>query len=165
MDQIETRRQARRRGATVIVIAAAGFLVGCFLPYYRFPASFPASVSANMNVSLYRLQTAVSDTASTFLPRIGGVVFLFGGVIVVAWLAILGLVNDSDWTFGALAGATAIWSIEWIAVLLRTIGLATTPQIGYWLVLVSASVGLVGAILVVASSRPRLGSPAKTITD
>jgi hypothetical protein len=161
MEQSESRRQTRRRGATVIVIAAAGFLMGCFLPYYR----LPASASANVNVSLYRLQTVVSDTASTFLPRIGGVISLFGGVIVVAWLAILGLVNDSDWTFGALAGATAIWSIEWIAALLRTTGLATTPQIGYWLVLVSASVGLVGAILVVASSRPRLGSPGKTITD
>ena len=90
---------------------------------------------------------------------------MFGLVIMVAWLAILGLVNDSDWTFGALAGATAVWSIAWIATSLRTIGLATTPQIGYWLVLVSACVALVGAILVVASSRPRVASPAKAVTD
>ena len=153
--------ESRRRSATVILIAAAGFLVGSFLPYYRFEASF----LANENVSLYRLQTVVSDTASTIVPRIGGVIYLFGLVIIVAWLAILGLVNDSDWTFGALAGATAVWSIAWIATSLRTIGLATTPQIGYWLVLVSACVALVGAILVVVSSRPRVASPAKAVTD
>jgi len=161
MDQIESRRQARGRSATVILIAAAGFLVGSFLPYYR----FEASVLANENVSLSRLQAVVSDTASTIVPSIGGVIYLFGLVIMVAWLAILGLVNDSDWTFGALAGATAVWSIAWIATSLRTIGLATTPQIGYWLVLVSACVALVGAILVVASSRPRVASPAKAVTD
>jgi hypothetical protein len=161
MDQIEPRRQARRRCATVIVVAAGGFLVGCFLPYYR----LESSLSADANVSLYRLQTAISDTASTFLPRIGGVIYLFGLVIIVLWLAILGLVKDSDWTFGALAGATAVWSLAWIAAALRTIGLATTPQIGYWLVLVSAGVGLVGAILAVASSRSRRGSPVKTVTD
>jgi hypothetical protein len=155
MSQIESRR----RSATVILIAAAGILVGCFLPYYR----FEAPLSANENVSLYRLQAA--DTASTIVPRIGGVIYLFGLVIIVAWLAILGLVNDSDWTFGALAGATAVWSIAWIATSLRTIGLATTPQIGYWLVLVSACVALVGAILVVVSSRPRVPSPAKAVTD
>ena len=101
MDQIESRRQARRRCATVIIIAAAGFLVGCFLPYYYRPASFGA---ANLKVSLYHLETPLSDTGSTFLPRIGGVIYLFGLVIIVAWVAILGLVNDSDWTFGALAG-------------------------------------------------------------
>jgi hypothetical protein len=162
MDQIESRRQARRRGATVIIIAAAGFLVGCFLPYYYWPASFGA---ANLKVSLYHLETPLSDTGSTFLPRIGGVIYLFGLVIIVAWVAILGLVNDSDWTFGALAGATAVWSIAWIATSLRTIGLATTPQIGYWLVLVSACVALVGAILVVVSSRPRVASHAKAVTD
>ena|SRR6266576_1107821 len=162
MDQIDSRRQARRRGATVIIIADAGFLVGCFLPYYYWPATFGA---ANENVSLYRLQAVVPDTASTIVPSIGGVIYLFGLVIIVAWLAILGLVNDSDWTSGALAGATAVWSIAWIATSLRTIGLATTPQIGYWLVLVSASVGLVGAVLVVVSSRSRLGSPVKTAID
>jgi hypothetical protein len=165
MDQFESQRQARRRGATVIIIAAAGFLVGCFLPYYRPDYQPAASAPANLNVSLYRLETLVADTGSPVVPRIGGLIALFGGVIIVAWLAIQGLANDSDWTFGALAGAAAVWSIAWIAALLRATGFGITPQIGWWLVLVCASVGLVGGILVAASTRSRLESPVNTVTD
>ena len=63
----------------------------------------------------------------------GGFLLLFGGPVVLAWIAIAA-VRGSRWTRPALAAATVVWSLTWIGVLLGVsrLALGVARDVGWW---------------------------------
>ena len=87
----------------------------------------------------------------------GAILFLFGGVATVAFVAIVGLARSKRdaGPVQFLAGAVAAWSLTWIGYLLqsanlreRTIPGTLTLEMGFWLQAVSIGVAVIGTILV-----------------
>jgi hypothetical protein len=52
-----------------------------------------------------------------------------------------------------LAGAAAAWSVTWIGVVLAQSGLLDNYRVGYWSVLVSLGVVIVGTIVIGVSAK------------
>ena len=150
MASAETHR-SHRRGSTlgyaIVLLGAALFVTGCFLPYEGFIT--PASRTA----SLYeRLISGPSGGGSD----LGAFLYLFGGVAIVAAVALVTLVRG-EWRTGLpsfLMGAVAAWSLTWIGTLI-TIGTFTgvSLEVGFWLQALGIGVAIIGAILVAARRR------------
>jgi hypothetical protein len=147
MDEASSSGQSSRLGATIVLVGAAGFVLSCFFPYYRV-----SSLTPQLTVSLYRLEVVI-PAGATLASHVGGVMLLFGGVAVVTWMAVRELQGTAAWTAGALAAVTAVWSLEWIGALLRLTVLSVSFAVGYWLILTSVGLAVVGSILVILSSR------------
>ena len=131
-------------GYVIVLLGAALFVTGCFLPYYRFPGGH--------SLSLYD-QLSLSQDGGLELSAI---LFLFGGVATVVVVAIAGLTRGERQSGrGFLAGAVSAWSLTWIGSLLRTASLreTTIPEglslaSGIWLQAVGIGVTVIGTILV-----------------
>ena len=133
------RRGARLIGYVVVLVGAAAFVVGCFLPYLQYRQPGIGSVS------LYRLYSVTLGGEGT---SVGGALVLFAGTATLAWVAVAGLRGGEDWTRRALAAVVVAWSLTWIGSLLNHSQFGVPRVAGYWILLLSVLVVLVGTILV-----------------
>ena len=133
------RRGARSTGYLVVLVGALAFVVGCFLPYFDYRQSAVGSVS------LYRLYTNSIGGQKTI---VGGALVLFAGVATLAWVAIAGLRGSENWTRRALAAVVVAWSLTWIGALLTHAQFGVDRLAGYWVLLLSVLLVLIGTILV-----------------
>ena len=154
MEQGSAAGTASRPGYVVVLVGSAAFVASCFLPYYD-PATLPMPLRS---VSLFRLMTSFRESE---LATIGGFINLFAGVKIVAWVSIAGR-RGLRWAPTALLAVSAVWSINWIGVLLNVSGFVVrSPLVGYRLILVSIGVVVTGAIVVWISSHANIfGSPS-----
>jgi hypothetical protein len=146
---VHERRSERSRptGYLVVLIGAVGFVVCCFLPYLNYQ-SLPSQPGPP---SLYRL---IMLTSRTLAERAGGFAYLFAGVATLAWVAIAGIRGTRPWTPFALAAVTTAWSLTWIGTFIHQTSIVGPKEPGYWGLLVSIGVVVVGTVVVWVSSRP-----------
>jgi hypothetical protein len=139
--------RSRPAGYVVVLLGALGFVVSCFLPYldYRFLPSQPGPPS------LYRVIMLSSRTPA---EHAGGFAYLFAGVATVAAVAIAGIRGTRPWTPFALTAVTTAWSLTWIGTFIHQASIVGPKEPGYWGLLVSIVVVVVGTVVVWVSSRP-----------
>jgi hypothetical protein len=96
-------------------------------------------------ISLYQAETSGPAGGS----NLGAVLYLFGGVVPIAAIAMFGLARGGRRTGLplVLSGAIAAWSLTWIGILIRLGTFGTSLDIGFWLQAVSIGVALIGTIL------------------
>jgi Na+/proline symporter len=86
---------------------------------------------------------------------VGGLLLLFGGTATVAWVALAGLrhgQHERRQTTSILLAVTVTWSLSWIGILASVSG-PFGHELGYWSMLVSVGVVIVGTIFVWVSAR------------
>lgn len=151
-DRIAKGRSTRPRwgiGYLVVLAGAAGFVASCFVPYYGGGVFGPDSET----VSLYQQGSLGSDSLGWYL---GSLLFLFGGVATVAFLAIAGVTRRGPRTAASMLAATVVaWSLTWTGLMMReaTFGLGITLEWGFWVQALSVGVVVIGTIVVVATAR------------
>ena len=87
--------------------------------------------------------------------RLGSLLFLFGGVATVAFLAIAGMTRRGPHTAAAMLAATVVaWSLTWTGIMIReaTLGLGITLEWGFWVQALSVGVVVIGTVVVVATA-------------
>ncbi len=159
-DRIANGRSTRPRlkiGYLVVLAGAGGFLTSCFVPYYG--GGFgPGSET----VSLYQQGTLGGDSLGW---DIGSLLFLFGGVATVSFLAIAGVTRRRPRTAASMLAATVVaWSLTWTGLMIREAtfgGLGITLEWGFWLQALSVSVVVIGTVVVVATARAGAHSEAR----
>jgi hypothetical protein len=138
----------------VVVLGAALFVTSCFLPYTGFIVlPDPADQTTT---SLYQQVTFIPNGRGSDL---GALLYLFGGVVPVAGVAVMALVRGERRPLlpAVLVGAVAAWSLTWVGVLLR-LGtfLGGSLEVGFWLQAASIGVAVIGTILVGFGRRPSM---------
>ena len=93
-------------------------------------------------------------TSRTLAERAGGFAYLFAGVATVAWVAIAGIRGTRPWIPFALTAVTTAWSLTWIGTFIHQTSIVGPKEPGYWGLLVSIGVVVVGTVVVWVSSRP-----------
>jgi hypothetical protein len=137
-------------GYGVVLVGVVGFVAGCFLPY--FDPDYPGAPVPIRGVSIFQLQTV----ARSGVEYIGAILNLFAGVATFGSLALLGALRHAAWTTVALVAASAVWSLTWIGSLVGVMGTFEGFEgTGYWVMLASVGGVIVGAIIVLVSSRKR----------
>jgi hypothetical protein len=123
------------------------------LPYSSFG---PAEGSSGSTTSYYEVVTLSRGT----LPQyVGGLLFLLGGAATVAWVAFTGLrhgQHERRRMPSVLMAVTVVWSSVWIGLLGSVVSagfLGFGYEVGYWSMLVSVCVVIVGTIVVWVSAR------------
>lgn len=113
----QTQARRLRLGYAIVLLGAAGFVVGSFLPYLDLPHPEPPSGSRSLpERTLYRDHVL---SPVRFAGHLGGLLSLFGGVAVIATISMLRFRGAaSRWAPGALAVAIMVWSLPWIGWLL-----------------------------------------------
>ena len=104
----------RALGYVIVLVGVAGFVLGCFLPYTSFRSAHSTS---EVSISYYRSFTAGKETPQ----YVAGLLWLFGGAGIVAWIAVAGLRLGHHARRQApsnLVAATLVWSLPWIGALL-----------------------------------------------
>jgi len=138
-------------GYLVVLIGVVAFVLSCFLPYRGFWGSEGSLFGPTP--SFYRVVTTGLGT----LQSVGGLLFLFGGAATVAWVALAGLrhgQHERRRTPSILVAVTVAWSSAWIGVLVSQSGVSgVVYRVGYWTMLVSVGVVVVGTLLVWVSGR------------
>jgi hypothetical protein len=130
-------------GYVIVLVGIAGFVLSCFLPY--------AQVVDRLSMSYYELVTRRQLT----VQYLGGLLFLFGGAATVAFVALAGLKHgrhERQRMPAILAAATGAWSSAWIGWLVSVSG-GSGYEVGYWTMLVSVGVVVVGMTFVWVSGR------------
>ena len=91
----------------------------------------------------------------------GGFLFLFGGVATIALIAMAGI-RGYGWTRLVLAGATVVWSLTWIGMLLAQRSIPNAGRgVGWWVLLLGVAVVVIGTIVTwISESRAEGVSPA-----
>lgn len=145
------RRGSRSAGYVIVLLGAATFLVGCFLPYWGVSLT-------SASLSLYRLIVPQGLGAA---GTVGGFLFLFGGVATIALIAMAGI-RGYGWTRLVLAGATVVWSLTWIGMLLAQRSIPNAGRgVGWWVLLLGVAVVVIGTIVTwISESRAEGVSPA-----
>jgi hypothetical protein len=133
-------------GYVIVLVGVAGFVLSCFLPY--------TSLGDEPSISYYQLVTLRRPT----LQYMGGLLFLFGGAATVAWVALAGLrhgQHERRRKPSILIAVTLAWCSIWIGLLVNvSAGLVGVGyEAGYWSMLVSVGVVIVGTIVVWVSAR------------
>src|SRR5207249_1269732 len=73
----------------------------------------------------YSLYQLTGQPPGNLVAHIGGILWLFTGILTIASISILGLRNPPyRWTSASLAAAVIVWSSYWIGTLLRTSAVA-----------------------------------------
>ena len=149
-------------GYVIVLVGVAAFVLGCFLPYRGFWG--PERSSFGPTPSFYRVVTMGLGT----LQYVGGLLFLFGGAATVAWVALAGLrhgEHEPRRTPSILVAVTMAWSSAWIGVLVsQSRGVAgVVYRVGYWSMLVSVGVVIVGTIVVWVSARYTAHEPSSAV--
>jgi hypothetical protein len=134
-------------GYVVVLIGVVGFVVSCFLPYAE------VGTPAGYSISLYRLLT-LGDSP---LAAAGSLLSVFAGAATIALISLAALKKPRDWVFPALAAASIVWSLTLIGLLLSALAFYSSQSVGYWLIVVSIAVVILGTILVGLSVRARHG--------
>ncbi len=145
-----------RIGYAVALLGAAAFVVGCFLPFFH--------VDTGFGIQRYSLWSGTIREG--FLGQVGRPLSLFGGVFLIAVIAILGMRGQGSGSpRTAIAAAVAVWSLSWVGHLL--ISAREAKEIGYWVVLLSFAVVTAGVIVVALSARAgsRYRNPAAAGDD
>ena len=81
-------------GYLVGLVGAVGWVVGCFLPLYDI------TEFAGLTISFYRQIRSARPG-----PRLGGLLYLFGGIAAIGVISIFGVLRKSSLTGVLLAGA------------------------------------------------------------
>jgi hypothetical protein len=148
MQQVDAQRSESPVPAValmIVLLGAAGFVATSFLPLEQF------KFGLTVTYSLYQL---TGQPPGNLVAHIGGILWLFTGVLTIASISILGLRNPPyRWTSASLAAAVIVWSTYWIGTLLRTSAVAPSLAVGYWLVLFSIGVVVIGTVMVVMAAR------------
>jgi hypothetical protein len=139
-------------GYLVVLIGVVGFVLSCFLPYTQ--------LSGQPSITYYRLLTMGRGT----IQYVGGLLFLFGGAATVAWVALAGLrhgQHERRRTPSILVAVTVAWASASIGLLVSVWGgfAGAAYRVGYWSMLVSAGVVIVGTIVVWVSARRTAHEP------
>ena len=140
MEQGPAAGSGSSRGYVVALIGALSFVASCFLPYY----DIEGPVMRDGTLSLFRTMTFREGA----LGIAGGYLTLFGGVATVAWISLAGLQGHGRWAPPALLAGSIAWSPMWIGSLLGLPSFLGPVRFGYWLLLLSIGIVLVGAIAV-----------------
>jgi hypothetical protein len=142
-------------GYLVVLVGVAGWAVGCFLPLYHVPELDDARLTLFRQVSF-----------GSFGARVGGILYLFGGISAMGVISILGVLRVRSWTGVLLAGAVTTWFLVSIGVLI-SIGsnlggftIDASLGIGYWCCWASVIVVVAGTVIVwFAASREHVAEP------
>jgi hypothetical protein len=155
------KRRPPRGGYGLILLGVAFWVAGCFNALYC------AGSLCQMRTTLYR-QIAFGS----IWTRVGGVVYLFGGIIAVVVISILGVLRIRRWATVLLAGAVLTWSLASIGLLISVAGAVggfnpgaslggAILGVGYWSCCASVIFIALGTVAVLVDS-PR---PKDTETD
>ena len=142
---MDRRRRAGSTGYVVVLFGAVAFVAGCFLPYYDYGPT--ASLDS---ASLYQLMMFNPGGAEA---SAGAFLFLFAGVATLAWVALAGVRGSEGWTRSALVAVTIAWSLTWFGVLLGAARFGTPLLVGFWVLLLSVGVVVIGTIMTWVSPR------------
>jgi hypothetical protein len=138
----------------IVLLGVVGFVVGCFLPYLS-----GNILPAEAIPSLFRLirRSAGTFGAGTF-ERVGGLLYLFAGAGTVSVITLLGIGRRRAWTPRALVAGIAAWTLTWIGVLMNQAAFGS-HEVGYWVLLASMGVAIIGTVVVWASARAHAREP------
>jgi hypothetical protein len=153
---MERRRGAEPTGYVVVLLGAAAFVAGLFLPYFDY-----SDISPMRSASLYRLMMFGPGGPAA---DVGAFLNLFAGVATLAWIAIAGVRGSAGWTRPALAAVTIAWSLTWIGTLLGASGFGTPRLIGFWVLLLSVGVVMIGTIVVWVSAQGNVAEADLQVT-
>jgi hypothetical protein len=134
-------------GYLVVLVGVAGWAVGCFLPLYHVPQLDDAGLTLYRQISFGSIWT-----------KVGGVLYLFGGISAIGVVSILGVIGIRAWTRFLLAGAVLAWFLVSIGVLISIGGSiggfnpGASLGVGYWCCWVSVVCVVVGTVMVVVST-------------
>ena len=87
-------------GYLVVLLGVAGWMVSCFRPLYRI------TEAQTVRTTLVR-QVSFGSIGS----RLGGILYLFGGIAAIAVFALIGMRVRQRWNVVVLAGAVVAWSL------------------------------------------------------
>jgi hypothetical protein len=146
-DQVAKRHSPRNgtAGYLLVLAGAAGFVVSCFVPYHGGGLFGPGT----RTISLWDQGPLDSNSVAW---NLGSILYLFGGVATVAFLAIASLTGRGPRTAPTMLGATVVaWSLTSTGLMIRsaTLGLGLTLEWGFWLQALSVGVVVTGTILAV----------------
>ena len=135
-------------GYLVVLLGVAGWTVSCFRPLYRI------TEAQTVRTTLFR-QVSFGSVGT----KLGGIVYLFGGIIAIGVFALVGVRVRQRWNVVVLAGAVVAWSLVSIGVLI-TLGAAASGfslrsvlGVGYWGLWVSVICVVAGTVILVVSLR------------
>jgi hypothetical protein len=135
-------------GYLVVLVGVAGWAVGCFLPLFHFPQLGDSGITLYGQISI-----------GSIWIKVGGVLYLFGGISAIGVISILGVLRIRAWTRFLLAGAMLAWFLVSIGVLISIGGSIAgfnpggSLGVGYWCCWASIVVVVTGTILVLVSTR------------
>jgi hypothetical protein len=138
-------------GYVIVLLGVVGFVVGCFLPFLSGVIVSPGEDS----VSLIRL---LWTPAEGLLDHLGALLNLFAGAATAGVVALLGVGRQRGCTPNALVAGVAAWTLTWIGVLLNQAGFGP-HDVGYWVLLASMGVAIVGTVVVWVSARAHAREP------
>jgi hypothetical protein len=148
MEPNETNR-ASVAGYLIVLVGAAGWVVGCFLPLYGVQELGDRTITLYGQISFGSIWT-----------DIGGALYLFGGISAIFVISILGVLRMMrTGTRFLLVGAVVAWSFVSIGVLISLAasfgGFNTdvTLEVGYWCCWASVIVVIVGTVVVLTAER------------
>ncbi len=139
-------------GYVIVLLGVVGFVVGCFLPYLSGVILAPGEDSA----SLIRLLWTPAEGP---LGQVGALLNLFAGAATVGAVALLGVGRQRGWTPRALVAGVAAWTLTWIGVLIGQTAFGSY-EVGYWVLLASMGVAIIGTVVVWVSARAHAREPS-----
>lgn len=138
----ESPPHPNRLGLLSVLVAAAVFLVSLFLPFAGGAAGSSSIFS--------------SFSASPIPDRLGDFLYLFGGVAIIALVALKGLTREGSrsWAPKAIPIVVAAWSLPWIGFVDNATGRSVHAfHPGSWVLSGSLLTAIAGAIGAAFSAR------------
>ena len=139
-------------GYAIVLLGVVGFVVGCFLPYLSGVIVAPGEDS----VSLIRLFWIPAEGP---FEQVGALLYLFAGAGTVGVIALWGIGRRRVWTPRALVAGAAAWTLTWIGVLINQEAAFGPYEVGYWVLLASMGVAIIGTVVVWVSARAHVREP------
>jgi hypothetical protein len=85
--------------------------------------------------------------------KVGGVMFLFGGVATLAAISIAGALRPRSWTRIALPATTVTWTLTMAGLLMLVAHDAESVCAGFWALVASLSCVVAGAVVALVFAR------------
>jgi predicted permease len=134
----------------IVLLGVVGFVAGCFLPYLS--GNF---LPAEGTISLFRL---IWLGAERPLDQVGVLLQVFAGAATVGVIALLGIGRRRTWTPHALVAGAAAWTLTWIGLLMSEAAFGS-HEVGYWVLLASMGVAIIGTVVVWVSAKADAREP------